>query len=223
MGITLGIVTSAAILDSVNPCAISVLLLTIGFLISLGKSKLQVFKIGIFYIFALYLTYLSIGLGILQALTFFGFSNFIARIGAFVLAGTALITLAGYFIPKFPIKLKIPEKSHSILAKYINEATYPSVFILGILVGLFEFPCTGGPYLSILSLLHNKATFGTGFLYLLYYNLIFVLPLLIILAFANSTFVLEKVELWRKKYTRRFDIVSALLMLILSLIILFTV
>jgi cytochrome c-type biogenesis protein len=218
-----GVITSAALLDSINPCAISVLLLTIGVLISLGNTRSRVFKIGFFYIFALYITYLLIGIGMLQALSFFGIPNIIARIGAVVLALSALTTLAGYFIPNFPVKLKIPEKSHPLLARYIKKASYASVFVLGILVGLFEFPCTGGAYLSILSLLHDKATATVGLLYLLYYNLVFVLPLVIILIFGNSSFVVNKMDVWRKRYTKKVDIVSATLMLILAGIIFLSV
>lgn len=219
MSLTLGIATSAALLDSVNPCAISVLLLTLGFLISLGKARFEVFKIGIVYIFALFLTYLTIGLGVLQALTFFGFPNMLAKFGAGILAATAIINILGHFFPKFPIRLKMPQKSHKIIANYINQASLPAALVLGVLVGLFEFPCTGGPYLTILSLLHGQATFVSGLLYLLYYNLIFVSPLLLILALANSSFVVEKLEFWRKKYTKRVDLVSSALMLVLAVII----
>lgn len=220
MNLTIGIVTAAALLDSINPCAISVLLLTIGFLLSLGKQRLEVLKIGMVYIGALYLTYLSIGLGVLQALTFFGFPNVLAKVGALVLAATAIINLLGALIPSFPIRLKISHRSHKIMAKYINQGSIPAAFVLGILVGLFEFPCTGGPYLSILSLLHDRATLFSGILYLLYYNIVFVSPLIIILLSANSPFVVQKLDIARKKYTRILDVLSSLLMLILSFIIL---
>lgn len=194
MDLTLGIVTSAALLDSFNPCAISVLLLTIGFLISLGKVRSEIYKISFVYIFAIYFVYLFIGLGALQALTFFGFTNGIARIGAAVLIGTAIITLLGAIFPKFPIKLKMPDSSHKILARYIERASYPSALVLGVLVGLFEFPCTGGPYLSILSLLHERASLVQGLAYLIYYNLVFVLPLIVIALVANSPVFVERLD-----------------------------
>lgn len=222
MDLNVFIVTSAAFLDSINPCAISVLLLTIGFLLSLEKARSEIYKIGLTYIGALYLTYLFIGLGVLQALTIFGFPHTLAKIGAFILFATGLINLLGYTIPRFPIKLKIPNSAHPILARYIKKSTYPSMFVLGILVGLFEFPCTGGPYLTILSLLHDKASFITGLMYLLYYNVIFVSPLIIILVIANTKLVLGKVEGWRKKFTKRVDIVSSILMMVLSVIIFLT-
>jgi cytochrome c biogenesis protein CcdA len=223
MDLTLGIVTSAALLDSVNPCAISVLLLTIGFLISLGKVRSEIYKISFVYIFALYVTYLLIGLGVLQALSIFGFTNAVARVGAIILVGTAVITLLGAIFPKFPIKLKMPDSSHKILARYIEKASYPSALVLGVLVGLFEFPCTGGPYLSILSLLHTQASMAQGFAYLLYYNVVFVSPLIVIALVANSSVLVERLDKWRKKYTKRVDIVSSILMLLLAGIIFWSV
>lgn len=222
MNLNILIVTSTALLDSINPCAISVLLLTIGFLLSLKKRKGEIYLIGFLYIFALYVTYLLIGLGTLQALTIFGFPHILAKFGAVILFATGLINLLGYLIPRFPIKLKMPDSTHSILARYIQKATYLSMIILGILVGLFEFPCTGGPYLTILSILHDKATFAAGFLYLLYYNVIFVSPLIVILLIANSKVVLKKVDSWKKKYSKRLDIASSILMMLLSLVIFFT-
>lgn len=219
MDLNLFIVTLAAFLDSINPCAISVLLLTIGFLLSLGKGRGHIYKIGFVYIGSLYLTYLFIGLGVLQALTFFGFPHFLAKIGAIFLFMTGLINLLGAFFPEFPVRLKIPKTAHPILAKFMSQASIPSALILGFLVGLFEFPCTGGPYLSILSLLHDRAANILGLIYLLYYNLVFVSPLIIILAAANSKRVVDKFEGWRKIYTRRADMVVSVMMIALSAII----
>ena len=219
MQLTFGLVTLTALLDSINPCAISVLLLTIGFLINLGKVRSYILKIGLSYTFAIYLTYLAIGLGVLRALSVFGFPHVLAQIGAFILALTAIINLLGLAFKKFPIRLKMPDASHSILAKYIHQATLPSAIILGILVGLFEFPCTGGPYLTILSLLHDRATFLQGLGYLSYYNLIFVSPLLILLIVASQPGLLAKVNDFKKQHTKTADLISSILMLLLATVI----
>lgn len=70
MNLTLPIVTIAALLDSINPCAISVLLLTIAFLISLRKNRRDILLIAGVYILGIFLIYILIGLGVLSALTF---------------------------------------------------------------------------------------------------------------------------------------------------------
>jgi cytochrome c biogenesis protein CcdA len=212
--------TLAAILDSINPCAISVLLLTVGFLFSLNKERGHILKIGLVYIAAIYFIYISIGLGILQALTLFGVPRIFGKLGAIfiILAGT--INIINHYFPKFPIKLKIPESAHPQLAQFIQKATIPSAIILGILVALYEFPCTGGPYLTILGLLHDKASFWQGLLYLLYYNFVFVLPLLLILWFASQKNLYEKVQAFRKDKMDKLGIWDGVIMIILGVIIL---
>ena len=213
-------ITIAAIVDSVNPCAISVLFLTIGFLFSLNKSRRNILGIGLAYIISIYIVYISIGLGILQALTFFGFPRFLGKFGAVFIIVSGGINIINHYFPKFPIKLKIPESSHSQLAKFIEKASVPSAIILGLLVGLYEFPCTGGPYLTILGLLHNKATYFQGFLYLIYYNLIFVLPLGIILGLGSRQELFDKIHKWRNDQMIKLGIVDGLIMIILGVIIL---
>lgn len=214
-------VTIAAIADSINPCAISVLLLTVGFLFSLNKTRRNILAIGFTYIAAIYFVYISIGLGILQALTIFSIPHFMGKIGAIAIIAAGAINIINKYFPKFPIKLKIPESSHSQLAKFIEKASVPSAIILGILVGLYEFPCTGGPYLMILGLLHDKASFWQGLSYLLYYNLIFVSPLAIILWFGSRQDLYEKVKAWKKTKLGQIDIWDGLVMIILGMIILF--
>ena len=44
----------------------------------------------------------------------------------------------------------------------MHQATLPAAFALGVVVGLCEFPCTGGPYLMILGLLHDRGTYTSG-------------------------------------------------------------
>ena len=54
--------------------------------------------------------------------------------------------------------LAIPESKKPVIERYIKTATLPAAFVLGVLVGIFELPCTGGIYLAILSLMSNTMT-----------------------------------------------------------------
>ena len=67
----LPLVGVAALIDSINPCAFSILILTIAFLFSIGKFRSSILKIGGSYIFGIFVVYMLIGLGILQALHIF--------------------------------------------------------------------------------------------------------------------------------------------------------
>lgn len=213
------LITIGALVDSVNPCAFSILLLTIGFLLSLEISRLNIFKMGFLYITGIFLVYILVGLGILEALSFFGIPRFVSKIAAIILIMAGLINIINKFFPAFPIKLKIPQASHEKMAVLISKASAISAFFLGGFVALFEFPCTGGPYLIVLGLLHDKADYFKGFLYLIYYNLLFVLPLVIILLIANNKILLEKVQTWKKKEGGEIKFVSGLVMILLGVVI----
>ena len=217
----LPLVMIASLIDSINPCAFSILFLTVAFLFNLGRSRGEILKIGGIYILGIFLVYLSIGLGLLQVLHLFNTPHFMARIGAILLIVWGSINLINQFFPKFPLKLKIPSFVHADLAKYMHKATLPAAFVLGVIVGLCEFPCTGGPYLMILGLLHDKATWVSGFGYLILYNLIFVLPLLIILVFASQRQLHDQIKVWRKHNVWRMELVGNIILLALGIAILF--
>ena len=53
----------SAILDSMNPCAFSVLFLTVAFLFSLGRSREKIVWAGLSFIFGIFATYVLIGRG----------------------------------------------------------------------------------------------------------------------------------------------------------------
>lgn len=193
------LVSLAALIDSINPCAFSILLLTIAFLFSLGTfSRVRILQIGAVYILGIFVAYLAIGLGILQALHIFSTPHFMGKLGAVLLIGLGAINLINHFFPAFPIKLQIPQVAHSKFADLMRKTSIPAVFLLGMLVGLCEFPCTGGPYLMVLGLLHDAQTHTRGLWYLLWYNLLFVSPLVVVLLLASQRTVLDKLQAWKR-------------------------
>lgn len=188
----------AALIDSINPCAFSILLLTIAFLLSIGKLRSSVLAIGSAYILGIFLVYLVIGLGLLQTLHIFDTPHFMAKVGASLLIVLGLINITKEFFPAFPLRLAIPQAAHGKIAVLMEKASVPTAVVLGGLVGLCEFPCTGGPYLMVLGLLHDHATYYTGAGYLVMYNLIFILPLILILLIASDQTLLGKVQAWQQ-------------------------
>lgn len=215
----LPLVAVAAIIDSINPCAFSILLLTIAFLFSVGKLRSSVLKIGGLYILGIFVVYVLIGLGIIQALHLFNTPHFMAMVGASLLVLLGLINIINEFFPSFPIKLKIPHAAHSKMAELMEKASLPTAFFLGVLVGLCEFPCTGGPYLMVLGLLHDQATYVKGLGYLLLYNIIFILPLVVILFIAGDKGLLEKVKSWKKENNQKMRLWGGIAMIVLGLLI----
>lgn len=213
---------SAAVVDSINPCAFSILLITIAFLLSMGADRKRVVTIGFIYVLGIFVMYYGIGVALGQTLSFFGAPRFMSKIGAIVMLLAGGIGIAGELIPNFPIKLKIPEISHSRIAVLMHQASVLAAFLLGALVGFSEFPCTGGPYIMIVGLLHDATTRISGLGYLFLYNIIFVLPLVIILALASRPEVLTRIQEWRKSnagQTRWWASIGALIIGLLLLLL----
>ena len=217
----LPLVAVSALLDSINPCAFSVLLLTVAFLFSIGKSRGELLKIGGVYVAGIFVAYMLIGLGILSALHLFNTPHFMAKVGAGLLVLLGLIGLVSGLFPSFPIKLGIPHGVHKKIAALMVKITLPTAFVLGALVGLCEFPCTGGPYLMVLGLLHDRDTYGSGLGYLLLYNLIFILPLVVLLAIASDANVVGRLRAWQQKERGVMKIVGGAAMIVLGLLIYF--
>lgn len=217
----LPLIGAAALIDSINPCAFSILLLTIAFLLSIGKLRTNILRLGGFYILGIFLVYMLIGLGIFQTLHIFDTPHFMGKLGASLLIALGLINLINEFFPAFPIKLRIPQAAHHKMAELMNKASIPAVFGLGALVGLCEFPCTGGPYLMVLGLLHDTATFASGFGYLLLYNLIFILPLVLILFLASNEALFSKVQAWQRSENKLMRLGGGIAMVALGTLIFF--
>ena len=79
-----------------------------------------------------------------------------------------------------------------------KKITLPGVIILGIFVAGVELPCTGAPYLAILLLLSQNFDFA-AFLMLVLYNIIFVLPLIIILLLVYFGVKVQNIKRWKMK------------------------
>jgi len=217
----LPLVGIAALIDSINPCAFSVLLLTIAFLFSIGKVRSGILKIGGAYILGIFAAYILIGLGLLQALHIFNTPHFMAKLGASLLVALGMINVVNEFFPKFPLKLQIPQAAHHKMAEFMNKGSLLFALILGGLVGLCEFPCTGGPYLMVLGLLHDQTTHTAGLAYLMLYNVLFILPLVIILLIAGEKTLVEKLQEWKQRETSTMRFGGGIAMIALGTIIFF--
>ena len=216
----LPLVLVSGFLDGINPCAFAVLLFFIAFLFTLQKSKGSIFKMGFVYILAIYLAYFLIGIGLMKTFLITNSPHLMAKIGSYLLLILGIINIKDYFFPKSPLHLKIPSFSKEILQKWIHKATLPAAFILGFLVGLCTFPCSGGIYVAVISLLNLKATYFQGLMYLVIYNIMFVMPLVIILLLASNKKTTEKLSQLERSKSKLVKLISGLLMIIIALIIL---
>ncbi len=201
--ITIGSIIVASLIDSINPCAFGVLIFLLATMLSMASSK-RALKYGLIYVFIIFLVYFSAGLGIVKILAEFSeiMNHVIIIAGILVFVG-GLIEIKDFFWYGKGISLRIPVSAKPLLEKITQKGTLGAIILLGIVVALVELPCTGGIYLAILSLMQINKTFGIP--YLLLYNLIFVLPLIVMILSAYYGTKTDKIQKWvetNKKWMR---------------------
>lgn len=205
-----------AVSNSLHPCAMAVLLLLMTFLYTLNKRKKDIISMGLAYTFGIFIVYFLIGLGLLKAISLSNEPFFVAKIASVILILLGLINIKDYFFPDLPIHLKIPDFTKGAIQNFMEKASTPTAFIVGALVGLCAFPCTGGIYTVIISTL--AATRSTKFvLYLLLYNFIFIFPLLLVVLAATNKRLLERVEDLEIKNSKRLHLIAGTLMILIGL------
>jgi len=217
----LPLVLFSSLLDSVHPCSFSILLITIAFLFGIQMTRKKILQIGGTYIAGIFSAYLFIGLGILKVLHLFNTPHFMGKLGASLLVVFGIINLINYLFPRFPIRLKIPSVAHTAMAGLMEKASFGAAFGLGLLVGVCQFPCMGGPYLMVIGLLRDQVTYFSGFGYLLLYNIILIIPLVVVLWISANKLLVEKMQEWKTANTKGVKLWVGLVMIIIGILIFF--
>ena len=217
----LPLILVSSILDSVHPCSFSILLITIAFLFGMQMTRKKILQIGGTYVVGIFTAYLLIGLSILKVLHLFNTSHFMGKLGATLLIVFGVLNILNELFPRFPIKLKIPSVSHTAMGRLMERATFPAAFGLGLLVGICQFPCMGGPYLMVIGLLHDQVTYYSGFGYLVLYNLILILPLMAVLWVSANKVIVDKVQEWKKTNLKGIKFWAGVVMIIIGILIFF--
>lgn len=202
--ITLPAVLVAGVVDGINPCAFTVLLLFITALLSTlkteeanpGNLRSRMLGLGGIYIAAVFITYLALGVGLLKSMDFFTRQHLPARVGALAAVLFGLWMLKDYFLPDLGWRLQAPAKVSLIARQAAKKASLPALVVSGFLIGLCTVPCSGAVYLGVLSLLALQPTKMLGYGYLLLYNLVFILPLVVILIMASARPTLNRLAHW---------------------------
>ena len=197
---TFGVVIGSAAIDSINPCAIGVLLLMVSVVLGGRQSTGRLIILGSIYIFAIFVTYLLAGLGLLYSLTripLFITEYLSITVGSLV-AIAGIIEIKDYFWYGKGFSLAIPVFFSKKIHNMAQNLSIPGVIFLGAFVAGVELPCTGAPYIAIITLLSLNFNL-IAFLLLILYNIIFVLPLIIILALVAGGMQLHMVKAWKQE------------------------
>lgn len=218
----MGAVLVTAAVDSINPCAIGVMLLLVATLIK-QERKRDILKVGAIYITAVFATYFVAGIGILHFLV-----GLPVQIANYVTTAVALIVIAGGLIEVKDFywygqgtSLMIPEQYADKIAERMDNLTVPAAMVLGVFVAAVELPCTGGPYLAILTVLSQQGINLTAYALMALYNLIFVMPLIAIVALSYlGSYKVSEMKEWKHMNKAKMRMMAGLLMVFLGWVLL---
>ncbi|OPX63170.1 MULTISPECIES: cytochrome c biogenesis protein CcdA [unclassified Methanoregula] len=212
-------VIGAALVDSMNPCGLSVLVFLL-LTMAAAVSRRRILLVGGTYIIAMFLFHLLVGIGLFSAFSLSGLAKPFSIIGGVIALLLGILTLADVFRNRETYLLSIPQSGKGMLGDYARKATLPAAFVLGVLAGILGFSCTGGIYISILGLMGRDMTMMTGLPWLVLYNLVFVLPLVLVTLLVAFGISPERAEKWRTENKRAVRVVIGLILVALGIIIL---
>lgn len=216
--INLPIVIGAALIDGINPCAFGVLIFLLAYLAKTA-SRTKMLINGLIYIFFVFITYLVCGLillPIIRSLSEFSVVSYYVLAGVVALAG--LIEIKDYFWYGKGFSLSIFPSEAARIKKYVTNVTdspFTAAF-LGTFVALVELPCTGAVYLAVLALMSMAGVTMNNVVLLVIYNLIFVLPLVVILVLVYKGMHWKNFERWREQHKGLMRLAAGALLLVLA-------
>jgi len=192
-------------LDSINPCSFFVLFFLLSLLISLQSRRKMLLVGGIFIFFSgfIYFVFMFILFNALAILQNIRIISLAAGIVALIMG---ILNIKDFFYFKQGPSLSIPEEKRTIIfgrMRSLVRATYlPAILggaiFLAVTVNFYELLCTLGfplVYTTQLAAYHFPAT--TYYLYLILYNIVYVIPLIIILLAFTFTLGRAKLSEWR--------------------------
>jgi cytochrome c biogenesis protein CcdA len=230
--LTLPIVLSAALVDSINPCVIGVLIFLLAYISRAFKTARKMLLVSAVYTSVVYATYLLLGLGILHAVIAFEVSIFFYTIAALIAGAAGVLEIKDFFWYGRGVSLAIlPSASKRLefyTKKFMQISEKNKLFglgfaaALGVFVVLIELPCTGAPYLAILGLL-AKGLYADALPWLLIYNFVFILPLIVIIILAYMGVSLKSVHAWKQGNKRLMRLVIGLFLIGLAAYMLYSI
>ena len=198
---TLPTVVLAGVVDGFNPCSFAIMISLAGILAIGGRKRKARILGGLSFCAGTFVTYMLMGLGLMQALKSLEGFRVVHDVVMALLALSLFVLSFQSFrdalrfrkIPVFSVvTLKLPEGVKVLIRKIAMESwSGPAVVLAGFgcafLVTLLDALCTGQVYVPILALVSREPGAWRSFALLALYNLAFVSPLVAVFVLASKT------------------------------------
>ncbi|MFH1424627.1 MAG: GAP family protein [archaeon] len=222
--LSLATIFALAAVDAINPCALAVLTLMLIAIITYNpKRREKILHAGLAFVFSVFVMYLFYGLVIIRffqlvdALT--SVRLMLYTILGIVAIALGLLNIKDYFKYKpGGLATEMPMKLRPMVKKLTEGVTSAKgAALVGVFVTLFLLPCTIGPYViagGMLSALELLKTLP----WLLIYNFIFVLPMLVItLIIYSGIKKVDDVSEWKDNNIKKLHLIAGIVMLLLGI------
>jgi len=204
--------------DGINPCAFVILIFIMVFLQQISGNKKRLLRVTLTYIITLFLANVLIGVLYYYLSINLGFPEIIRYIVIVVALAAGLINIKDFFWYGKGISLGIPKMAKGYLMSLVHLASVPAAFVLGASVAVLEAPCSIPIYLSVIEVLKGAGrSLGQVFPYIIVYNLMFILPLIVLAAavyLGKDAKLFEDRSLAAKRYMK---LAIGLILIILAL------
>lgn len=236
-------IAGAGLIDGINPCAFAVIVFFISFLSVYKYTRREMIVIGTSYCAAVFLAYVLLGLGafkFLYAMQGFYYVMWTVKTGT-VLLCVVFLALSVYDFVHYArtkdasgLVLQLPAKYKTFIHKVMHsflQDRQKSVWRLGaaaaavgFIVSLVEAVCTGQVYLPTIVVVLKEAGehFWRAAGYLLFYNLMFIVPLAVVFLLALAGCESKTFGGWLKKHLGLTKILMCLVFLALLAVLIKT-
>jgi cytochrome c biogenesis protein CcdA len=230
-------VAGAGLIDGVNPCAFATLVLFISLLTVYSNSKRDIIATGLVFAAAIFLTYFLLGLALHGLLAWVRAIPFAARSINLLLIAVCVVCAilsardawkvwqAG---KQEDMALGLPhswrEKISRLLSQYTGRRRWLlGVFAVGIVVSLIESVCTGQVYVPTLNyIVRSGAERAAALTLLVLYNIMFVVPLLLLTVLAAQGLNSRRLLTWQSSHAVSVRLGMAGLFVLLAVLLVVT-
>ena len=218
-----------ALIDGFNPCTMWVLTFLLVLLISVSHSRKRIFTIGYTFVIVVYIIYFLFMAAWLNVFLFIGYFDPVRIAIALIALGAGAINCKEFFVFRKGPTLMIQEKHKGPLVRRIEamreiikkgsmSALIAASVGLATFASFVELPCTAGWPLIYTKVLADKAlaTFSY-YSYLLFYNLIYIIPLAVMIFIFGLFFKGKQIT---KGQMQVIKLIGGLIMIALGIILL---
>jgi cytochrome c biogenesis protein CcdA/glutaredoxin len=232
----LGILTImlAGLIDGVNPCAFATIVFLLSYLALVGRTRREILLAGLAFTTAVFVTYFSMGLGLFQFLQRLTFLTLLSRV-VYALAAVLVLVLSAVSFYDFilirrghrpsEMKLQLPlflkRRIHQAIRRQSRSGRLAlGAFVTGAIVSILELACTGQVYLPTIVFVTGVEGLKTdAVLYLLVYNLLFVLPLAVIFVISYLGVSSQQIGAAMEAHMGRVKLILSLFFLLLGILL----